>query len=103
MEARNLLTRVTRTTCACWAYGVIANTDRHYGNISLLLEDWMGVATYDICPVLYAPVASEIVPYVLTPPTAATLAVIARWRWRQAFGRTGPMPASPATFRRLQR
>jgi hypothetical protein len=41
MEARNLLTRVTRT-CACWAYGVIANTDRHYGNISLLLEDWVG-------------------------------------------------------------
>jgi hypothetical protein len=36
---RGTLTRVTRTTCALKAYGVlIANTDRHYGNISLLLE-----------------------------------------------------------------
>ena len=62
------------------AYGVlIANTDRHYGNISLLLEgdDWVLSPTYDMLPMLYAPVAGEIVPRDVAArplqPTAATL------------------------------
>ena len=44
------------------AYGVlIANTDRHYGNISLLLrdDDWRLSPTYDMLPMLYAPVNGE--------------------------------------------
>ena len=68
------------------AYGVlIANTDRHYGNISLLLagDDWVLSPTYDMLPMGYAPVAGEIVPRALADrtvqPTAATLAV-----WPQA-------------------
>jgi hypothetical protein len=47
MEARTCC-RVTRTTCACWTMVLIANTDRHYGNISLLLEGRLGVVT-DLC------------------------------------------------------
>ncbi len=68
------------------AYGMlIANTDRHYGNISLLLagDDWVLSPTYDMLPMWYAPVAGEIVPRALADrtvqPTAATLAV-----WPQA-------------------
>jgi hypothetical protein len=65
---------VTRTTCLLEAYGVlIANTDRHYGNICW--RTWVLSPTYDMLPMLYAPVASEIVPYRgCAPPTAATLA-----------------------------
>ena len=47
------------------AYGVlIANTDRHDGNISLLLQgdDWALSPTYDRLPMGYAPVAGEVVP-----------------------------------------
>jgi hypothetical protein len=46
------------------AYGLlIANTDRHYGNISFLLEDddWRLSPTYDMLPMLYAPVKGELV------------------------------------------
>ena len=63
------------------AYGVlIANTDRHYGNISLLLkdDDWQLSPTYDMLPMLFAPVNGELVPrdFASRPlrPTAATLA-----------------------------
>ncbi len=62
------------------AYGLlIANTDRHYGNISLLLDDddWHLSPTYDMLPMLYAPVNGELVERVFTDrplyPTAATL------------------------------
>ena len=68
------------------AYGLlIANTDRHYGNISLLLEndDWCLSPTYDMLPMLYAPVNGELVvrDFAARPlyPTAATLA-----EWPQA-------------------
>ena len=47
------------------AYGVlIANTDRHYGNISLLIDgdDWVLSPTYDMLPMLYAPIGGELVP-----------------------------------------
>ncbi len=66
------------------AYGVlIANTDRHYGNISLLLHgsksggDWVLSPTYDMLPMWYAPVGGELVArdFAARPlqPTAATL------------------------------
>ncbi len=62
------------------AYGVlIANTDRHYGNISLLLQDddWVLAPAYDMLPMHYAPVGGELVPrnFAERPlqPTAATL------------------------------
>ncbi len=47
------------------AFGaLIANTDRHHGNISLLLRDhrWQLAPAYDMLPMLYAPVAGEVVP-----------------------------------------
>ena len=63
------------------AYGLlIANTDRHYGNISLLLrdDDWYLSPTYDMLPMLYAPVNGELVDREFTNrplfPTASTLA-----------------------------
>ena len=66
------------------AYGLlIANTDRHYGNISLLLQgtknggDWVLSPTYDMLPMRYAPVGGELVARDfatrLLQPTAATL------------------------------
>jgi hypothetical protein len=62
------------------AYGIlIANTDRHYGNISLLLanDDWTLSPTYDMLPMLYAPVGGELVVRDFAArglqPTAATL------------------------------
>jgi len=68
------------------AYGVlIANTDRHYGNISLLLDndDWRLSPTYDMLPMLYAPINGELVPREFSDralrPTANTLA-----EWPQA-------------------
>ena len=62
------------------AYGIlIANTDRHYGNISLLLknDDWTLSPTYDMLPMLYAPIGGELVPRNFAArhlqPSAATL------------------------------
>jgi hypothetical protein len=81
------------------AYGLlIANTDRHYGNISLLLadDDWHLSPTYDMLPMLYAPVNGELVAREFTDrplfPTAATLAewtqakALAAVFWRAASG-----------------
>lgn len=87
MQARGLLTESdARTLCLLEAYGqLIANTDRHYGNISLLLQDddWTLSPTYDMLPMLYAPVGGELVPrdFATRPlqPTAATLP-----QWEQA-------------------
>ena len=65
------------------AYGqLIANTDRHYGNISFVLPrpqgDWALSPTYDMLPMLYMPINGEIVErdFAAQPPrpTAATLA-----------------------------
>jgi hypothetical protein len=82
MAARQLLTADdARTLCLLEAFGIlIANTDRHYGNISLLLQDddWVLSPTYDMLPMLYAPVGGELVArdFAARPlqPTAATLA-----------------------------
>jgi hypothetical protein len=88
-----------RTLRLLEAYGVlIANTDRHYGNISLLLQDddWILAPSYDMLPMLYAPVGGELVPRDFTQrplqPTAATLpewaqaTVLARSFWAAAAG-----------------
>jgi HipA-like C-terminal domain len=69
MLARGLLTpQDARHLRLLEAFGqLIANTDRHYGNISLLLEghqnggDWALSPTYDMLPMLYAPVGGELV------------------------------------------
>lgn len=81
MAARGLLTPAdARTLRLPEAYGqLIANTDRHYGNISLVLrdDDWALSPTYDMLPMLYAPVGGELVPqdFASRPlqPAAATL------------------------------
>lgn len=74
------------TLCLLDAYGaLIANTDRHHGNISLLLQanNWHLAPAYDMLPMLYAPVAGEVVPrdFAAQPPRPGvhTLAV-----WPQA-------------------
>ena len=81
MAARKLLKPAdARTLRLLEAYGqLIANTDRHYGNISLLIQDddWVLSPTYDMLPMLYAPVGGELVArdfWARPPqPTAATL------------------------------
>lgn len=83
MLARGLLTpEDARALRLLEAYGVlIGNTDRHYGNISLVLvdDDWRLSPTYDVLPMLYMPIAGELVPQDLAlekkVPTAATLDV----------------------------
>ncbi len=102
MLARGLLTPGdARTLQLLEAYGLlIANTDRHYGNISLLLHgsdkaaDWALSPTYDMLPMLYAPVAGELVERDFAArslqPTTATLpeweraCALAQTFWRTA-------------------
>jgi hypothetical protein len=100
MLARGLLTPDdARTLRLLEAYGtLIANTDRHYGNISLLLkdDDWTLSPTYDMLPMLYAPVGGELVARDFAArglqPTAATLPEWERARalavvfWQAAAG-----------------
>jgi hypothetical protein len=70
---------------------LIGNTDRHYGNISLVLvhDDWRLSPTYDVLPMLYMPIAGELVPQDLAlhskVPTAATLDV---WPEARALAHT---------------
>ena len=93
MQERQLLRPAdARTLRLLEAYGVlIANTDRHYGNISLLLadDDWVLAPAYDMLPMLYAPVGGELVPrnFAERPlqPTAATLP---EWPRALALART---------------
>ena len=104
MSARGLITpEDARRLRLLEAYGVlIANTDRHYGNISLLLRDtknggdWALSPTYDMLPMLYAPINGELVTRQFTArplhPTASTLAEwpaakkLAAVFWRAAAG-----------------
>lgn len=82
LAARQLLTPADANTLALLeAFGLlIANTDRHYGNISLLQQGkrWALSPVYDMLPMLYAPVAGELVPRSFAAqalqPTTATLA-----------------------------
>lgn len=64
------------------AFGrLIGNSDRHYGNISLLIENdcWRISPSYDMLPTIYSPTAAELVVRPFEPgslkPTAATLEV----------------------------
>lgn len=53
-----------QTLCLLDAFGaLIANTDRHHGNVSLLLHEhrWQLAPAYDMLPMFYAPVAGEVV------------------------------------------
>ena len=53
-----------RTLCLLDAFGaLIANTDRHHGNVSLLLDQhrWQLAPAYDMLPMFYAPVGGEVV------------------------------------------
>ena len=102
MQARSLLTPGdARTLQLLEAYGLlIANTDRHYGNVSLLLHgsdkaaDWALSPTYDMLPMLYAPIAGELVARNFAArslqPTTATLPewhralALAQTFWRTA-------------------
>ena len=82
LAARQLLTPADANTLVLLeAFGLlIANTDRHYGNISLLQQGkrWALSPVYDMLPMLYAPVAGELVPRSFAAqalqPTTATLA-----------------------------
>jgi hypothetical protein len=71
------------------AFGVlIANTDRHYGNISLLLkdDDWALSPTYDMLPMLYAPVGGELVARdFASRPMQATAATLPEWAQARAL------------------
>jgi hypothetical protein len=99
MAGRQLLRqRDADTLCLLEAYGVlIANTDRHYGNVSLLIDaqgDWALAPCYDMLPMLYAPVGNELVArdFAARPlqPSAATLPfwdramALAQTFWRAA-------------------
>lgn len=83
-----LLTEMdARTLRLLEAYGaLIGNTDRHYGNISLVLvdDDWQLSPTYDMLPMCYMPVAGEVVARTFEParllPGAAT-----RQLWPEAL------------------
>lgn len=91
------------TICLLEAYGIlIANTDRHHGNISLLLhhDQWRLSPAYDMLPMLYAPVSGELVerPLAARPlqPTAATQAV-----WPQALALARQFWAAAAADARI--
>lgn len=74
------------------AFGrLIGNTDRHYGNISLLIEQgqWRLAPAYDMLPMIYAPVTGELVPREFDAgalaPTAETLRP---WKAARQLART---------------
>jgi hypothetical protein len=64
---------------------LIANTDRHFGNLAFFdsYDGTFGLApAYDMLPMLFAPEHNQIIPRVFVPaqPTAETLATYARAR-----------------------
>jgi hypothetical protein len=68
------------------AFGIlIGNSDRHYGNISLLLEDddWRLAPAYDVLPMIYAPVAGELPERDFNPAVATPSAQTLR-QWNAA-------------------
>jgi len=94
------------------AFGIlIGNNDRHYGNISLLIDsagDWELAPAYDVLPMVYAPVQGELVERPFEPgalhspaptigqwPRALEMA-LAFWRAVQADGRVSPEFAARA-------
>jgi hypothetical protein len=84
--AESLSAADIQTLCLLDAFGaLIANTDRHHGNVSLLLHQhrWQLAPAYDMLPMFYAPVAGEVVARDWTTqlprPNTDTLSV-----WQQA-------------------
>jgi hypothetical protein len=93
MQARGLLRPAdARTLRLLEAFGeLIANTDRHYGNISLLLDgdDWALAPAYDMLPMLYAPVGGELVPrHFADRPLQPTAATLPEWPQALALARS---------------
>ncbi len=93
------------------AFGqLIANSDRHYGNVSLLMGEagrWELAPAYDMLPMLYAPVGGELVarefdPSTL-PPSADTLRAwpAARLAAREFWSRVGADARVSTAFREL--
>lgn len=89
MEARGLLSeKDAQALRFLEAFGrLIGNTDRHYGNVSLLIDagaSWRLAPAYDMLPMLYAPVGGELVPRDFDAgtlaPTAETIGVWAAAR-----------------------
>ncbi|MBI2770883.1 MAG: type II toxin-antitoxin system HipA family toxin YjjJ [Burkholderiales bacterium] len=112
MASRNLLTDSDADRLRFLeAFGIlIGNTDRHYGNISLLIDgqgDWALAPAYDMLPMVYAPTAGELVvrefePGAIAPPVqvlrewpAARLLAHAYWKTVAADSRIS------AAFRKL--
>ena len=90
MQDRSLLRPDdARTLRLLEAFGVlIANTDRHYGNISLLLDgdDWALAPAYDMLPMLYAPVGGELVArQFANQPLQPSAATLPEWPRAQAL------------------
>lgn len=90
LVARGLLSGAdARTLRLLEAYGqLIANTDRHYGNISLVLQgdDWALSPTYDMLPMLYAPVGGELVAQdFASRPLQPSAATLGEWAAAQAL------------------
>ncbi|MBC5764559.1 type II toxin-antitoxin system HipA family toxin YjjJ [Ramlibacter sp. GTP1] len=95
MQSRGLLDRTDAERLVFMeAFGqLIANTDRHYGNVSLLMapdDQWRLAPAYDMLPMLYAPVNGEIVarefdPAALAPSTDTLRAWAAARQAAQSF------------------
>jgi hypothetical protein len=84
MVSRSLLTEVDADRLRFLeAFGIlIGNTDRHYGNISLLIEndDWRLAPAYDVLPMVYAPTAGEVVERDFNPAAiAASVQTLRQW------------------------
>ena len=93
MQTRGLLRPAdARTLRLLEAFGeLIANTDRHYGNVSLLLDgdDWALAPAYDMLPMLYAPVGGELVPrHFADRPLQPTAATLPEWPQALALARS---------------
>lgn len=69
---------------------MIANTDRHYGNVSLLIDehgDWALAPAYDQLPMLYAPIAGEILEREAGPAPDVTGLTLSVWDSAMDAGR----------------
>lgn len=93
LQGLGLMTADEVRTLQLWeAFGrLIANTDRHYGNVSLLWNGrrWALAPCYDMLPMRFMPVQGEVPPWEwemdAVQPTAALLPV---WSEAQALARS---------------
>lgn len=99
-QDRRIDTQTVELVKLVWTFGaLIANTDRHFGNLTVFdrYDGQFSLApVYDMLPMLFAPQHDEIVARVFEPsaPTAETLSVYARARtlaeqyWKRVSGDT---------------